>query len=213
MLVAYRQRFTNSCGAAALMCAVCELGNVVLLPDTRVHNTYYVPPHVPYTIPPLGHPMGEALIYSITSDSPGLPNNASGYSLPSKIGLVSSILRLNATAYVPYSVMGTLLLFLYRTEEPDAQYYGMPLIRSQDPVLQENQRLLKILRVGDANSWAPALGLHYVMQRPPTDEAPDGSVMDPALGQNFPSLEIAINAHRANDTFYQDTGLSVLISA
>lgn len=213
MLVSYKQRYDNSCGAAALMCAACELGNVVLLPHPLITNPIWTPPAVPYTIPPLGNQTAETLIYAVTSNSPGPPSNQSGYSLPSRIGLVANSLRLAATSYVPRSILGALLLYLYNTEEPDAAYVGMPLIRTEAPMLTENQRLLKILRVGDAQGWVPATGLHYVMQRPRTDDAPEGSIMDPALGQNFPSLEIAINAHHADGTLYQDTGLSVLISS
>ena len=68
------------------------------------------------------------------------------------------------------------------------------------------QRLLKVMRVGDANSKLLATGLHYAMMRP------DGTIMDPANGQNFPDIDILIAAQGANGAFYADTGVAILIA-
>jgi hypothetical protein len=200
-MISYRQTYPNSCGAASLMCCAIEIG-ITDIPANVGLNPLWVAAH---PLNPRGDLQSETMIYAVTSGSAGAPTNNSGYSLPSKIGIAAKALGLTTIAFVPQSTTGKLLLFLYNNEKVDAQNAGMLLKREVAPVLTGNQRLLKILRVGSATSWLPATGLHYVMQRP------DLSIMDPALGQNFPSLDIAIQAHNANGVFYEDTGLAILV--
>ena len=198
----YRQTFPNSCGAASLMCAAIEIG-VPAIPANPAIHPLWVGGHL---MPALGDRPSEIMIYAVTSGVPGAPNNDTGYSLPSKIGKAARALGLSTIAFVPKSITGAILLFLYGNEVLDAQSVGMLVTRKEAPLPVGNQRLLKILRVGDAAGWLPATGLHYVMMRP------DMSIMDPAVGQDFPNLDMAIQAHRANGTFYQDTGLAILIA-
>ena len=198
----YTQTYPNSCGAATLMCAALEL-KINTIPASSIHPLWVAAHDI---IQPNGDRHSEIMIYAVTSGVPGTPNIDSGYSLPSRIGAAAKALGITTIAFVPQSSIGSLLLFLYGTEELDAQNTGMLLRRKDAPTLEEGQRLLKILRVGDATSWKPARGLHYVMQRP------DLSIMDPAVGQNFPNLDLCIQAHQANSTFYQDTGLAILLA-
>lgn len=200
-MVSYRQSFNNSCGAASLMCAALELG-VNTIPNKPAVHPLWTGSH---TIHERGDLTSEARIYAVTSGSPGAPSNQSGYSLPSRIGFTAKELGLTTIAFVPRSIVGNLLLFLYGSEKIDAERVGMLLKREAAPRLADRQRLLRILRVGEASSWRPSTGLHYVMERP------EGSIMDPAVGQNFPNLDMAIAAHRTNGVSYQDTGLAILV--
>jgi hypothetical protein len=202
IMVAYRQTFPNSCGASSLLAAALELGVNNIPNDPTVHPLW-VGGHA---IPPQGDRQSEIMLYAVTSGSPGAPTAASGYSLPSKIAKAAKALGLVTIAFVPNSITGALLMFLYGSEKLDAQVEGMLLKREAAPAPTGNQRLFRILRVGPAGKWLPATGLHYVLERP------DGSIMDPAVGQNFPSLALAIQAHQADGTFYEDTGLAILIS-
>lgn len=201
-MVKYQQTFTNSCGAATLLCAALEL-NVLTIPQSNIHPLWIGAHNI---VQPNGDQQSEIMLYAVTSGATGAPNNNSGYSLPSRIAAAARELGLTTIAYVPQSILGGLLLFLYGNEQIDAQNAGMLLKREAAPTLLGTQRLLKVLRVGDASSWLPATGLHYVMQRP------DLSIMDPAVGQNFPDLDLCIQSHQANGTFYQDTGVAILIA-
>lgn len=201
-MIAYKQTFPNSCGAASLMCAAIENG-VLNIPANEALHPLWVGEHA---INPRGDRHSEVMIYAVTCGAIGAPTNNSGYSLPSKIAAAAKALGLTTIAFVPQTVTGNLLLALYNTEQVDALQIGMLLKRNAAPLPEHNQRLLKILRVGSATSWLPATGLHYVMQRP------DLSIMDPAVGQNFPDLTLAIQAHQANGIFYEDTGLAILVA-
>lgn len=197
----YRQTFPNSCGAASLMCAAVELGTTAVPQDTTVHAMWFAAQ--PMASPNLAC---ENLIYAVTSGATGFATAASGYSLPSRIGKAARALGLTTIAFVPTSIIGTALLALYGTEELDAKSVGTLTVRKAAPLPTEGQRLLKVMRVGDATSKLPATGLHYVMLRP------DGTVMDPANGQNFPDMDILIAAQNAQDVFYADTGVAILIA-
>jgi hypothetical protein len=200
-MVAYKQTFPNSCGAVALMAASIEL-NQLTIPQSTIHPLW----NNAHIMHAQGDRIAETLIYAVTSGSAGAPNNQSGYSLPSRIAIVAKELHLHSIAFVPKNAMGNLLLFLYGSEEIDAQRAGMLLKREAAPALQQNQFLLKVLRVGAADAWLPATGLHYVLQRA------DLSIMDPAIGQNFPDLATAVAAHHSNGVFYEDTGIAILLA-
>ncbi len=148
----------------------------------------------------------ENLIYAVTSGANGFPSAANGYSLPSLIGKAARGLGLTTIAFVPPGILGVTLLRLYGNEESNAQANGTVLVRKEAPRPGSGQRLLKVMRVGDDDSWIPATGLHYVMMRP------DGSIMDPATGQNSPNLASLIQAQKTDRVFYADTGVAILIT-
>ena len=200
-MLPYKQTFPNSCGAVCLMCAAVELGTTTIPADTTVHAMWVV--QQPMTVP---NQACENLIYAVTSGAPGFATATSGYSLPSRIGKAARALGLTTIAFVPTSIIGTTLLSLYGTEELDARNVGTLTKRQAAPTLEERQRLLKVMRVGNATSILPAGGLHYVMMRP------DGTVMDPACGQNFPNMNELIAAQQAQGVFYADTGVAILIA-
>lgn len=183
------------------MCAAIELGKTTIPLDTAVHPVWLAAQSM--TTPNLAC---ENLIYAVTSGAAGFATAASGYSLPSRVGKAARALGLTTIAFVPTSIMGTALLALYGSEELDAKSVGTLTVRKAAPMPEKEQRLLKVMRVGDATSYLPATGLHYVMMRP------DGSVMDPAVGQNFPDLESLIAVQKAQDVFYEDTGVAILIA-
>ncbi|WP_440881478.1 hypothetical protein [Tenacibaculum sp. C7A-26P2] len=201
----YKQTFNNSCGAASLMCAAIELKKTKIPGNTEnpIHPLWITPHDIKE---PNGDKQSEAMIYAITSGAEGAPSDKSGYSLPSRIGKVAALLGIHSIAFVPTTLKGNLLLYFYNTEKLDAQKEGMLLKREQAPVLKEGQFLLKILRVGAADTWVPAKSLHYVLERS------DKTIMDPSVGQNFPDLNHCIKALNKEGAFYEDTGLAILLA-
>ncbi len=183
------------------MCAAIELGKTVIPVDTGVHSTWFAEKAM--DAPSVGC---ENLIYACTSGASGFATAASGYSMPSRIGKAARGLGLTTIAFVPPTILGTALLTLYGTEELDAKSIGTLTKRAAAPMPTEGQRLLKVMRVGDAKSNLPATGLHYVMMRP------DGTIMDPAVGQNFPDMDNLLAAQKAVDAYYADTGVAILIA-
>lgn len=201
----YKQTYNNSCGAASLMCAAIELKKTKIpgKMEDSIHPLWIAPHDIKE---PNGDKQSETMIYAITSGDKGAPGNTSGYSLPSRIGKVAALLGIHSIAFVPTTLTGSLLLYFYNTEKLDAQKEGMLLKREQAPVLKEGQFLLKVLRIGAADSWVPASGLHYVLERS------DKTVMDPSAGQNFPDLNHCIEAFKKGGVFYEDTGLAILLA-
>lgn len=208
------QCFSNSCGAASLLCAAIELDVKQIPARPALQNLWNVESTITL---PNGDYESERKIYAVTSGiaRTAVPDIDTGYSLPSNIARAVKALGLDATAYVPYNLSGILLRFLYGDEIVNSINAGMPVIYAYAPPLIENQRLLKVFRVGDAAFWKPATGLHYVMQRP------NNSLMDPAAfyddkghpgGDDFISVDNCIQHHRTQNRYYQDTGISILIS-
>ena len=197
----FAQTYSKSCGAAALMCAAIEL-DVKTIPSNPIHSLWANEHKIRL---PNGDMKSEKMIYAITSGDSGIPNERSGYSLPSKIAIASRLLGLTTISFVPKSTIGNLLLFLYGSEKLNAKNAGMLVKRESIPVLQNGQRLLKILRGGDVSCWKPAFGLHYVMQRP------DLSIMDPCEGKNYRNLNECIKNYSSDDIYLKDTGLGILV--
>ena len=69
------------------------------------------------------------------------------------------------------------------------------------------QRLLRVMRVGEDSWYKPAVGLHYIMQRP------DGTVMDPAYGMTLQSLAHLERFQKEKQSVaYIDTGIGIIIT-
>lgn len=197
----YQQTFPQSCGAATLMCAALELG-INELPANNINFLWAGPRRLKKG------PTKEAeiQIYSVTSGENKIPTMVSGYSLPSKLALAADILDLEMTVHLPPSVTSTILTTLYPSEIVDARNAGVNIVRSIPPRLILDQVRLRILRVGGAGFFNIASGLHYVLERR------NGSVMDPALGQNYANLdELQRLLRTMAKTAYVDTGITVTL--
>ena len=196
----YQQTFPQSCGAATLMCAALELG-VNELPANNVNFLWAGSRKLKKG------PTKEAeiQIYSVTSGENRIPTPVSGYSLPSKLAIVADILNLDMTVHLPPSLTSSILTFLYPGEIADAERAGVSVVRSAAPRLLTDQKRLRILRVG-STGLSIATGLHYVLERK------DGSIMDPALGQNYTNFaELERLLGTMAKTAYIDTGITVTV--
>ncbi len=198
--VQYQQTYPNSCGASSLLCAAMELGTANL-PAVQAYPLWA------FQIPLAANKTCETAIYSVSSGGGGLPpTNASGYSLPSYINDCAVAMGRTAVGYVPSTLVGALLKTVYSADVTRATGNGMVINSTVAPAPGPNQRLLKVMRVGEDSWYKPNVGLHYIMVRP------DGSVMDPALGldaNNLKALQMYQNSQAAS---YIDTGIGVLIS-
>ncbi|MBV8614934.1 MAG: hypothetical protein JOY66_14385 [Acetobacteraceae bacterium] len=134
------------------------------------------------------------------------PLPTDGYSMPSHIYDACTAMGRTASAYVPSSLIGALLQLVYRDDVARAQQRGMVINHAAAPEAPgANQRLLRVMRVGE-DSWSkPNTGLHYIMVRP------DGSVMDPALGLDANNLAALMAYHKTQAGSYKDTGIGILV--
>lgn len=196
-MATYQQSYPNSCGASCLLCAAFELG-VPVIPQ----NPAYLLLAAAAT--PLALTQAcETQLYQVTSNNPGNINPAGwGYSMPSDIVACARFLGLKAwaVAYGTWSVTGlkigysdelNALRALNALHEPGgSKSFYKPL---------GHQRELKILLGRGRHNFG---GLHYVMVRP------DGTVMEPGAGANYPDIaqaKTAVSMH--------GTGLSVFLQA
>ena len=199
--VQYEQTFPNSCGAASLLCAAIELGTAQL-PTVKAYPLWAFP------IPLAPNLTCEKAIYSVTSGNDGrTPTDATGYSLPSYIHDCVVAMGRTAVAHVPNTLVGALLKTVYSADVARATGNGMVINSSSAPARPgANQRLLRVMRVGEDAWYKPNVGLHYIMVRP------DGSVMDPALGLDANTLEALKLFPKSQAASYIDTGIGVLVS-
>jgi len=195
----YQQTHIKSCGASSLLCAAMELGS------TEIPAT----PQWPLwtnEIQLTTNKTCEMAIYSVTSGGGGLPPGPdAGYSMPSNIYEAARPLGRSAVAYVPNSLTGAALSTLYSNDVKRAKMLGMRVESSAPPHPTDNQRLIRVLRVGDDAWYKPATGLHYVMHRP------DDSVMDPADGVDYGSLKHLIDHQKSLGMSYVDSGIGLMI--
>lgn len=195
----YRQTRTNSCGASSLLCAALELGTTQL-PSRPAWPLWTNPIALDTNL------ACELAIYSVTCGGGGLPPAMdAGYSLPSYIFDAATAMGRQATAYVPSSLMGTALTTIYSGDVDRARTQGMTIHRQEAPAPGLTERLLRVVRVGENVWYKPALGLHYIMQRP------DGSLMDPALGLSANSLDALQKFQGTQGASYVDTGIGIII--
>jgi hypothetical protein len=196
----YRQTRTNSCGASSLLCAALELGTTQL-PSRPAWPLWTNAITLDTNL------ACELTIYSVTCGGAGLPPaQDAGYSLPSYIFEAATAMGRQATAYVPSSLVGTALTTLYSGDVDRARAQGMTIHRQQAPTPGPNERLLRVMRVGENVWYKPALGLHYIMERP------DGSLMDPALGLTANSLAALQEFQGTQGASYVDTGIGIIIA-
>lgn len=198
----YKQTFANSCGAVSLMCAALELGTDRLPPVPKW-------PLWATGINPLVTDLkGEVTIYSVTCGGNGVPPlPASGYSLPSFMFEAALAMGRDASGFVPSSFVGMLLQTYYKDDVQRASKLGMDVRNEMAPDLPKvGERLLRVMRVGEDTFWKPSTGLHYIMIRD------DGTVMDPATGEDKKSLAELISSHKTKNVAYVDTGIGLLIT-
>lgn len=198
--VQYQQTYPNSCGAASLLCAAMELGTAQL-PPVQAYPLWA------FQIPLAANKTCETAIYSVTCGGGGqCPTDASAYSLPSYVHDCAVAMGRTAVGYVPNTLIGAALKTVYSADVARATGNGMVINSAAAPARPgANERLLRVMRVGEDVWYKPGIGLHYIMVRP------DGSVMDPALGLDANSLEALKMFHKSQAAAYIDTGIGILI--
>ena len=195
----YRQTQANSCGASSLLCAALELGT------TTLHHPRW--PLWTNSIPLATNQTCEMALYRVTSGNEGLPTaQGAGYSLPSYIYEAAGAMGRVATGYVPSSFVGMALTTLYASDVDRARWRGMTIHSQPPPAPAANQRLLRVMRVGENVWYKPAVGLHYILERD------DGTVMDPALGTSFTNLAALLQHQATLGVSYVDTGIGIMIT-
>lgn len=196
----YRQTQANSCGASSLLCAALELGTAQLPSQPQWPlwtNAMTLDTNLTC----------ELAIYSVTSGGRGLPpGRDAGYSLPSYIYEAAAAMGRQATAYVPTSLVGAALTTLYAADVDRARSLGMIIHRNAPPAPGPNERLLRVVRVGEDVWYRPALGLHYILERG------DGTVMDPALGLDTNGLAALQRFQGTQGASYVDTGIGIMLA-
>ncbi len=204
-----RQIEENSCSAACLTCAAIELG-IKDWQDTRQRT-------------PL-NPDRRSLA-SIQTMIALQPTNRSGvlYSMPTSIVLVARFLTLYGSIYCAPGTASFFQRIRYRRQEDFAQQHNILVNRVSlsDKVLAPNQRELRVVYWHSSNLTclpdfllsAATPGLHYVMRRE------DNSIMDPAVGRSYESMEALNDAHEeraaelaGNVLQLKDTGIGVFLS-
>jgi hypothetical protein len=194
-MAVHQQSYTNSCGAASLLCAAEELGIAV------------IPQNLNYVLLAAGptnlvlNQACESQLYQVTSNNPVNVNpHAWGYSMPSQVVACARMLGLQAWAVADATWSVRALKILYSNE--------LSALRAMNALVEPggsrssfrpvgHQRVLKVLL---DRSRANFGGMHFVMVRP------DGSVMEPGAGEDHASIEnakTAVNMH--------GTGLSVFV--
>ncbi|MFY0578994.1 hypothetical protein ACN28S_36230 [Cystobacter fuscus] len=197
-----KQAYTNSCGAASLLCAATELGSTHLgnQPlDTRTNAS-------------------ETQIYQATSGaySMGNPEN-SGYSFPDRIVATGRALGLNGHVHMTNSLPSQVIKYFGGNVVNNLHATGVPIEEGPERQLAANQRRLRVVVVtANVAGRVPVMaGLHYIMERP------DGSIMDPASGRNYNNIH-ELNQEMAQaglpgvgrmmSTHYANSGISVVLT-
>ncbi len=208
MTYAFKQGFDNSCGAAALMVAACELGvdrlpraaNMAPLIDdyTPITDTQtrqdvldglQGQPNV-YQGNQLLNPALEKYIYAITS------GDMKSYSVPSRIVACARLLGLSSTLYAEAGFYKKVLNWWYEDEESRVEAQSTAtVVHGASPGPAGNQRELVVM-----STWA--VGLHYVMHRPQPPH-----YMDPGDGTNHQTYD-DLNTWAKN---YSPTGISIVL--
>jgi hypothetical protein len=198
--VQYKQTYANSCGASALLCAAMELG-VQLRPKNKAWPLWMASAAM------AADKTTETTLYSVTSGGNGAPPGPNaGYSLPSNIGECAAALNLSCTVHVPtWSVIAIVLKTAYSSEMDAARAAGMKVVDTAMPTPGQNQRGLRVFRVGADSATSVATGLHWVMTRP------DGSVMDPALGMDVNSIDGLVLGQKLTGAAYVDTDIGIIL--
>ncbi|GGY20586.1 hypothetical protein GCM10011289_25240 [Paludibacterium paludis] len=146
-------------------------------------------------------PASETWIYRITSGAttgPGAGQRsrnglaAEGYSLPHNLVFAARLLGLEGVFYCGRAWLGRLIVHRYPGAVSMAKGSGVSVRYDRAPPPANGQRVLRVVVSGG--------GLHWLLERP------DGSVMDPGPGRDYPSLAGTLRANR-----YRDTGLCLLL--
>lgn len=195
MLATWKQKFENSCGAAALMCALIELG-INELPFRPEFHGYWT-----------GRSLrngptkeAEALIHTVALNRQELPSRKDelpddglfdyrppddegtesdyGYTMPSGIAKICQELGITCTMYLPFLGLAPICLRRrYPDEVMKSREHNMVIVRRKPPSPTGNQRLIRVMRGSTIDD------LHYLMERP------GGMIMDPGTGLNYPNLQ------------------------
>lgn len=201
---ARKQMYDNSCGAASLLCAAKELG-VDKIPQYKGAMSEMTRK----SSLDLDNRC-ERDLYLITSGNynPRIHKDNiadAGYSMPDKIVMATRLLGLNAYVVEESNIFSQVISFIY----PDARDLligmGCNIVHQRD-VLSSNQRVLEAVAV---SFIGVPVGLHWVLCRP------DGSYMDPAVGENYSCFStMELGARRSNSNFigYTKIGISIVIT-
>lgn len=190
----YRQSYSNSCGAVALMCALAELG-VTEYPAVKWESGGAAQPAGAFQ--PNG--LAEMRIYGQVGTGVTQRLADRGYSMPAQLAMMARTFGLPVpTIYITPSFYGTMLTTFYSKARENAQALGIPVVDGPMPVMDPWQRALRVVSV------MKVVGLHYVLERP------GGGFMDPADGEDFASFA-ELNASWLK--FYTDTGISILLTS
>ncbi|HSW05814.1 hypothetical protein [Aquabacterium sp.] len=182
-MATHTQTYTNSCGAASLLCAAVELG-VVQFPDGLALTA---------------NVNSENRIYGqIGEGKPGTALADRGYSMPGRIAAMARALGLGAEIYMPPGAYATLLSTFYASAVTQARGAGFAIIEHPTPpVVGDGYRDIKVMAV------MKVVGLHYVLNRP------NGSYMDPGDGLEAPNFEGINNSWLKS---YADTGILIRVT-
>jgi hypothetical protein len=174
------QVYTNSCGAAALLCAAVELGHTEPpsgLPNSRLGQLSEL----------RVDDNSEIALYQITSGATTGRNatkevgSNTGYSYPQNVIFAARMLNLSAAIHVVPKLITPLVKAFHQDAVGQCNASGIQINElSNLPTLGTTQRRLRIVVPYGA-------GLHYVLERP------DGTFMDPATGQDSSSLPYRID--------------------
>ena len=204
----YRQQHPRSCGAASLFFIARDLG---LKKNPLVAETLKNFPVLSETYPryhenlPLQF-ISEEDLYKITSGFDGDIDDigkARG-SWPHNIILAAKGLGLEAELYVEDNKYHPTMLFAKTT-----LFFSGIVSSEQKPQLSHDELEMKLLSRADSSGniisgvWDQTL--HWVVSRP------DGSFMDPGMGQNFNSLSELCAAYAEKEHFVVDAGMSIVL--
>lgn len=207
----YQQTFTNSCGAASLMCAASELG-VDHLPKRGLWSTREAGTPItgnnaavyeallgwdskPYQNALVsGQSKVEKAIYAVTS------GDMASYSLPSRVIAAAKLMGLDVRMYAASGTYKSLLQWLYKDQLQACEDQGITISHTASPGPTGAERELVIVSTFK-------IGLHYVLRRPLNGQSPF-EYMDPADGGEYRDFESMNSWSKC----YERTGISFILS-
>ncbi len=207
----YKQSYTNSCGAAALMCAASELGKTTL----PKHGKWaFMESSTPLTGNTAevgkallswngdsfeggivnGGKTVETALYAVTS------GDLSSYSMPSRVIGCAKQLGLTTTMYAASGFYKSVLSSWYAQEMEACKAQGLTINEQVSPGPAGGQRELVVFA-----TWI--VGLHWIMRRPGGSEG--GEYMDPGEGKDYSNFTALTSSWATN---YKETGISLIFS-
>ncbi|OJH39700.1 hypothetical protein [Cystobacter ferrugineus] len=190
--IAKREEFAHSCGATGLLCAAMELGRTEFWNGSPLDT-------VPGKAEPLmfqstnGVPPGEDLHQEGLSSPTGLIDTARRLGLDGHVHVVPPVPSSLVPMFGEHIVDELQSMRIYLQDGPE------------EPLGPHQRRLRAVVFIAHPTGPEPAdEQLRYVLERP------DGSVMDPATGQNHDNPGLMNQMMKTGQ--YANTGVSVVIT-